>query len=257
MAYIYSILNIKNNKAYIGQTIKDNLWDRIRKHFEKLRTNTHPNKKLQNAYNKYGEENFIYFPLCTCEKHELNKLEIQYIKLFDTFKSGYNMTEGGQGIISQDAQLKNKISNQMKWDNILKINPNSLKIEKIYPSQNEAARAEGIPLSNIAKSCKDKGRIIKNYIYIKESDYTSTWKPHIRTNAAPLCLINKNNNIICFFESKKDAMRYFGFNNTYSIDKKIKNNVFLNFEGEEGRLIQITQEEYYKYDTGTCIDYPR
>ena len=68
--------------------------------------------------------------MCTCEKHELNKLEIQYIKLFDTFKSGYNMTEGGQGIISQDAQLKNKISNQMKWDNILKINPNSLKIEK-------------------------------------------------------------------------------------------------------------------------------
>ena len=53
MAYIYSILNIKNNKAYIGQTIKDNLWDRIRKHFEKLRTNTHPNKKLQNAYNNF------------------------------------------------------------------------------------------------------------------------------------------------------------------------------------------------------------
>ena len=61
------------------------------------------------------------------------------------------MTEGGQGIISQDAQLRNKISNQMKWDNILKINPNSLKIEKIYPSQNEAAKAEAILLSSIAK----------------------------------------------------------------------------------------------------------
>ena len=52
-------------------------------------------------------------------------------------------------------------------------------------------------------------------------------------------------------------MRYFGFSNTYLIDRKIKNNIFLNFEGEEGRLIQITQEEYYKYDIGTCIDYPR
>ena len=145
----------------------------------------------------------------------------------------------------------------MKWDNILKINPNSLKIEKIYPSQNEAAKVEGIPLSSVAKSCKDKGRIVKNYVYIKESDYTPTWKPHIRTNAAPLCLINKSNNIICFFESKKDAMRHLDLSNTCQIDRKIKNNVFLNFKGEEGRLIQITQEEYYKYGIGTCIDYPR
>ena len=49
MAYIYSILNIKNNKAYIGQTIKDNLWDRIRKHFEKLRTNTSILRRLINT----------------------------------------------------------------------------------------------------------------------------------------------------------------------------------------------------------------
>lgn len=257
MAYIYSILNIKNNKAYIGQTIRDNLWDRIRKHFEKLRANTHPNKKLQNAYNKYGEESFIYFPLCSCKNYELNELEIKYIKLFDTFKTGYNMTEGGQGVISKDAQLKNKISNQIKWDNIYKINPNSFEIEKIYASQNEAAKMENIHLSSIAKSCKDKGRVIKNYIYIKESDYTTLWKPHIRTNAMPLCLIDKNDCIICFFESKKDAMRYFGFGNTSSIDRKIKNNTFLKFKEKEGKLIQITQEEYYKYDIGTCIDYPR
>ena len=257
MAYIYSIVNKINNKAYIGQTIQINLYNRIRKHFSLLRNNSHPNIKLQNAFNKYGENNFYYFPLCECLPSELNELEIKYIKLFDTFKTGYNMTEGGQGIISKEAQLQNKISNQNRHPNVLKIDPNSLEVIKIYNGENETAREENINLSAVSKSCKDKGRIIHGFIYIKDSDYISSWKPHIRTNAIPCCFINTNNYILSFFESKREAMRKLNYKKTSDIDRIINQHLKIKNGDEEGFLIQLSQQQYYEYSIGTCIDYPR
>lgn len=256
MAYIYCILNIKSNKAYIGQTIQS-FERRIQKHFNLLKRNAHPNIHLQNAYNLYGDESFTSFILCECKKEELNRLEILYIKLFDTYKNGYNRTEGGAGVISKEAQLQNKITNQNKWDNILKINSKTMKIEKEYMSMNEAAREEKIPLSNIYKSCKDKGRIVKDYYYVKKSDFTDNWKPHLKTNNMPICLIDDDNKILAFFLSKNDAVRKLNVSNNSVITNRIKQHIKITYQNLEGYLIQISQEEYYKYNIGTCIDYPR
>lgn len=55
---IYKIENILNKKVYIGSSV--DLKTRKRKHFEKLRVNTHENSHLQYAFNKYGEENFKF-----------------------------------------------------------------------------------------------------------------------------------------------------------------------------------------------------
>lgn len=57
-AYIYGIKNKKNNLYYIGQTI--NKSTRKWRHFDDLRKQTHPNKHLQNSFNKNGEENFLF-----------------------------------------------------------------------------------------------------------------------------------------------------------------------------------------------------
>lgn len=38
-----------------------------------------------------------------------NKLEIKYIKKFDSYKSGYNSTIGGEGTVKYDANFLNKI----------------------------------------------------------------------------------------------------------------------------------------------------
>ena len=54
---VYKILNIKNNKFYIGSTV-DSFKQRIKDHFFKLRKNIHLNSHLQSAFNKYGEEYF-------------------------------------------------------------------------------------------------------------------------------------------------------------------------------------------------------
>lgn len=55
---IYKIINIINNKFYVGSAV--DLKRRKTRHFSELRTNKHNNSKLQNAWNKYGEQAFVF-----------------------------------------------------------------------------------------------------------------------------------------------------------------------------------------------------
>jgi group I intron endonuclease len=55
---IYKIINVVNNKFYVGSAV--NFSRRKTRHFSELRTQTHNNSKLQNAWNKYGEASFIF-----------------------------------------------------------------------------------------------------------------------------------------------------------------------------------------------------
>lgn len=93
-------LTSPSNKIYIGQTM--NIVDRKRKfyHFAKRYAGT----KINNAIKKYGPEKFLYEVLVVLDvfdvtelRNWLDKLEIKYIKLFNSYESGYNMTTGGSG----------------------------------------------------------------------------------------------------------------------------------------------------------------
>lgn len=55
---IYRIRNVVNQKFYVGSTI--NMKERTRTHRNKLRRNTHHTPHLQAAWNKYGEECFVF-----------------------------------------------------------------------------------------------------------------------------------------------------------------------------------------------------
>lgn len=74
---IYKITNIVNKKVYIGSASFLN--KRKGNHFDKLKTNKHYNKKLQNAFNKYGNENFIWELIEYCEKSNLITREQYYL----------------------------------------------------------------------------------------------------------------------------------------------------------------------------------
>ena len=95
--YIYFIINNVTNERYVGQTT--NFSRRKKEHLSKLQENRHPNPKLQNAYNKYGEENFriekiVYEDL---SKEQLDDQERYFITYYNSMEEGYNLTAGGTG----------------------------------------------------------------------------------------------------------------------------------------------------------------
>lgn len=95
--YIYQIVNNEEQKCYVGKTI--DIIQRKNSHFNELRRNTHVNKKLQNAWNIYGEQafSFIYQKYDISKPEDLNQLEIETIKEKNSFYNGYNLTLGGDG----------------------------------------------------------------------------------------------------------------------------------------------------------------
>jgi group I intron endonuclease len=112
---VYSIKNLINNKVYVGRT--SNLKERKYGHFQKLKTNKHPNKKLQYAFNKYGDTNFIFEVLSYCSREESCDKEIWWITELDAIKNGYNVTKGGNGIVEFTEFTKRKLSknNARTW----------------------------------------------------------------------------------------------------------------------------------------------
>lgn len=95
---IYKITNKINNQSYIG--LSKDIEQRIKTHFTRCynRTDKEYDKALYRAIRKYGKDNFYIEVLCECETDELFEKERYYIKLFNTYRAGYNETEGGEGV---------------------------------------------------------------------------------------------------------------------------------------------------------------
>lgn len=105
--YIYYIINNTTQKRYVGITI--DIRRRWNKHRSELRANKHHSYKLQNAWNKYGEDDFIWFKKeVEIEKYEdLMELEIKEIAFYDSYNNGYNCTAGGE-LPPNRQQIKNE-----------------------------------------------------------------------------------------------------------------------------------------------------
>lgn len=93
---IYRYVNLVNGKSYVGKSV--DLHHRHLEHMRYLRAGTEPCVKLNRAWQKYGEDNFQYEILCYCNREDLNDMEREYISKFDSFRNGYNCTEGGDGM---------------------------------------------------------------------------------------------------------------------------------------------------------------
>jgi group I intron endonuclease len=91
---IYCITCLINDKKYYGQTVKT-LEKRWNEHTSDAKRR---DGKLQRAFRKHGVENFKIELIETVNtKKEADKRENYYIIENNTMKTGYNMTEGGEG----------------------------------------------------------------------------------------------------------------------------------------------------------------
>lgn len=88
---VYRITNIVNDKIYIGSS--GNMKYRWKGHLSALKSQTHKNKHLQRAYNKYGETAFIFEILEECAFEKLFEREQYWIDASNCtdIKIGYNI----------------------------------------------------------------------------------------------------------------------------------------------------------------------
>lgn len=70
---VYQIVHKSANMVYIGQSI--DIFRRMSQHYGQLRRGTHRCPRLQNAYTKYGLEDFTWFILEECSLDKMTNRE--------------------------------------------------------------------------------------------------------------------------------------------------------------------------------------
>lgn len=107
---IYRIRNTGNGKVYIGSAV--NLRKRKTKHFNELSTGRHHSVKLQRAWLKHGDGNFVFEVLLICAKDHLLFYEQRAIDAFASVQGGYNVnpTAGSALGVKRSPESKERIA---------------------------------------------------------------------------------------------------------------------------------------------------
>lgn len=107
---IYQIRNLVNNKVYIGQSCR--LVDRRYNHFRLLDLNKEHNPHLQNAYNKYGTNNFIFEVLLYCDIENLDFYEQEFVNALGPEYNIRKIVTSNRGhVVSEETKRKISMSN--------------------------------------------------------------------------------------------------------------------------------------------------
>jgi len=194
---IYKITS-PSGKIYIGQS--ENVKYRIRKHIYESKTSNLP---IHNAINKYGLDNLDIECIFKCDEKfsketvkVLNDMEKYYIKFYNSFYSGYNLTKGGDSTIQNEEtkrkigtensnpsiETRNKIresllkSTRFSAESIMRIEKAKTKrvasvncdgnIIEEFNSISEAAKSVGVSCSNISAHIAGKSKTSCGFVWI-------------------------------------------------------------------------------------------
>ena len=148
---VYIIRNNVNGKFYIGSSIE--IPTRWNFHVWQLDKDTHGNRHLQNAWNKYGKKNFAFSIVENCKAEDTITREQFYLDTLQPYRRniGYNLcpvAAGGNGIIKPVIQY-DRLGNYVA----------------VFDSMSEAAKAAGL---NNMQSISDvvNGRLPSCFGYI-------------------------------------------------------------------------------------------
>lgn len=159
MQGVYIIRNIVTGKYYVGSSV--NIENRWAGHIKSLESNSHNNQYLQNAWNKYGKDNFVFEILEIVDNRDLLRdretYYLQSMKCTDK-DVGYNMIDNaniGLGVSASD-EVRAKIScacSGIKNGHYGKAHSEETK-QRI--SKLKKSKAEEIRLANIQKWIDEK-----------------------------------------------------------------------------------------------------
>lgn len=174
---IYGFYNLITQKWYIGSTF--DLKDRIIRHLYYLKHNCHHSQKLQRSFNKHGIDNFQLVILQNCNNYsskDLTSTEEKYIKLFNSFENGYNMTDVcttyNKFKLSKD-QIEKSTKNKKLPVIVLDKNNNFI---REYESVAAAAKGLKSESTNISQACNRKNnRTVRGFVLVYKSEYDPTF----------------------------------------------------------------------------------
>lgn len=216
---IYVIKNNVNNNIYIGSSI--NLKQRFSQHKSTLRHNTHKNRHLQNAWNKYGEENFE----CIIIEHISNIKEVlirenRYIRLY---KPNYNNIQvNSEEKFFHSEETKKKIGEKSRQKFI--DNP-TLLLNFIESKKGKPVWNKGLKGSCSIENRKKLSEIMKKRGPIKHSQ--EIINKIASKNSIPIYQYDLEGNFIKEWKSGSEAARFYNAKSSGNFCKAVKKGIKL------------------------------
>lgn len=180
---IYRFTNKISGKIYIGSA--KNLRKRFVQHRSNLRLNKHHSIHFQNAYNKYGENNFIYdiiekvddvYKLLNREQYYLDTLLFanEYVnnKSSKFLELGYNINPFASnrlGSKQSEESIRKSILNNRRVLPVLQFDFNGNQLNEFISTGN-ASLATGINRSSIYNCCKGNQEYCSSFFFIFKKD---------------------------------------------------------------------------------------
>ena len=180
---IYVIINRITSRFYIGESM--DISKRWKQHTRELKNNSHPNRDLNNDFNKYGLDAFdfkilqVHIGKTSVEtKTELIILESVYINKYKDKYSLYNIYDTLQGYLMDDPNckinfgeypIKGSIIHKLLCSTIEWIDDIPCIIDEI--TVKDLLVRKSITENHILKLISDMPEEIKPYVLIKEVQY--------------------------------------------------------------------------------------
>lgn len=221
---IYRILNKINGKCYVGQS--ENIAKRWFHHRWELQRKKHINVYLQNAWDKYGEENFEFQVLELCPIEQLDEREIYWISFYDSKYDGYNFLAGGCGTRDRtySEEGRNRPRKNGRVRRVVQFDQN-FNFIKLWDSSHQAAKALGVESKGIRNCCQKVGhqKSIKGYFWAYEEDWNSGnidreyYKMKFSQWDKPVCQFTVEGVYIKTWSTMKEAAKAYGFDANYIV----------------------------------------
>lgn len=236
MIGIYKITNKLNNKIYIGQSI--HILQRWEEHkYQEC------NSAIHQAIKKYGIDNFTFEIIEECDQSLLDEKEIYWIKYYNSYKEGYNLTPGGRFACCFDIMAIKDLYENYKSMNttakiigcsentvrrilhsldiynnecqtekaIDKIDPKTFSIITTYDSLTQAAISEKVSLSAISMVINGKTQSCNGFLWKLHDAPISTIKNNkVKKAKRKVSQYDKNYNLLHTYDSLMDAARALG-----------------------------------------------
>jgi group I intron endonuclease len=180
-AGVYQILCLPTGKIYIGSAV--DLWERWGKHRLSLRHGNHRNAHLQNAWNKYGEANFVCSVLEFVKKADLLRAEQAWIN-----KTGCTNRDMGFNIYDVAGSPGDMFA--QVWQGFIDPDGNEVTITNLY----EFCRQHKLDFPSMHRLAKGKSKLksYKGWSHrnsVRQRDYVKTYSGFITPDARPAGLI--------------------------------------------------------------------